>query len=362
MSKKSSDNQVSDAKEQDQQTAATTPPASGPAPQPRAGGRGIAYFSLLLALLALAAAGYLWTQNKAVVVKESTDSQHVSATVADIQQAVQKQQNILQQQQAFIQKAQQQEGQKKRSWILAEVEYLVRLANFNLVFAGSPQVAEKLLITADKRVANLHDPSLVSVRQGLAQDLTQLRALPDLDLEGLLLQIDALSNQIQALPIVTATSEQQPKDKQHSKKKHHHHHHIDNWKKGLKESWNKLKNIVVVQYHNKPVGPFLSPQGRAYLDQHLQLLLAQAQWAALHKKNALYHESLEQAISWVNNAYVSTSSKTQAMVSALQKMAQVNVDPPLPDLSKTLQAVQVAEQQAIVEEEANQPAETQGSN
>ena len=236
----------------------------------------------------------------------------------------------------LLQHLQEKAGKQDIDWVLAEVNYLVRLASFDLQFNQNTQEAMLLLHTADQRLASLKDPRLLLVRQSLANDMAKLKAVPKVDAEGILLQLNAMSSQVTNLPIIAT-----PEDVQKQGNKHHHHHHKDTptWKIHLEESWRQIRELVVVQYHDQPVGQMITPSNRNYLDMHLQLLLAQAQWAVIHNQEKVFKHSLLEAQVWVRNYYVESSPKTHAMINSLQTLVAIDIKPELPDVSDSIDAL-----------------------
>lgn len=235
-------------------------------------------------------------------------------------------------------------GIGNEEWILREAEYLVRLASFNLQFSQNLAQAKLLLQMADARLAALQDPRLLAARQSLTNSLAKLQAMPALDLESILLQLNALETQIGTLPIIATPEETAPSPLPN-------HHHQPGWKRNLQESWLELQKLVIIQYHNEPISHLISPVNRPALDMQLQLLLAQAEWAVIHGKNNLYQQSIQSALNWVKNYYVETSPKTQAMLTNLNQLLSINIAPALPDLSDTLNllsttALKLKEEQA----------------
>lgn len=218
-----------------------------------------------------------------------------------------------------------------QSWQVAQAQYLIQLANFSVEFDHNPTVAIQLLQAADNRLTTLHEPRLISVRQSITNNLTALKGVPQVDIPTILLQLNALGAQVGSLPAI-ATPNDVPKSKTNKKK----HRHQPGWQRGLKQSWQELTQIIVVQYHDQPVGQLITPQNRNYLDLHLQMLLAEAQWACLHQNGELYKTSLQQANDWVKNYYVESSAVTQAMLTELNTLLQKDISPTMPDISSAL--------------------------
>jgi len=112
------------------------------------------------------------------------------------------------------------DGQQKRinsmsttnreDWLLAEAEYLLRLANQRVLLERSPQNAIALLESADEIVkevaAGLGDAELFGIREALGRELTQLRLIDTADKEGVYLQLSALANAVESLPRTPGSS------------------------------------------------------------------------------------------------------------------------------------------------------------
>lgn len=262
-------------------------------------------------------------------------------------QAQQLQQNVTQNQQALatVQSSVQTlaEPQAKTARALSEAEYLVQLANYNLRFQGDAAVAVNLLKTADQQLSMIEDPSITPIRQTLVNTILALQSAPQLDLAGLILQINAIRQQVMQLPVVpdqlakpaTTLPEAAPAQPEPT------------WRRGLDSIGHALKEVVVVRHVDQRATPLLPPQQQGYLIQNIQLQLSQAQWALLHQQPQIYQQSLQQASAWVQQYFVSSAAATQSVLAALAQLQKIDSKPALPDLSETLQQIraQLSKQQ-----------------
>ena len=78
------------------------------------------------------------------------------------------------------------------SWLRAEAQYLLRLANQRVVMARDTDSALALLDSADGILRQLDDVSLHDVRAAVAAEQAALRAVPKVDVEGIYLRLSAL--------------------------------------------------------------------------------------------------------------------------------------------------------------------------
>ena len=86
-------------------------------------------------------------------------------------------------------------------WLLAEAQYLLRMANQRLIMADDVAAAQALLGSADKILLELDDVRLHEVRAAVASDLAAVRAVPRVDVEGVYLRLAALIEQAGKLVI-----------------------------------------------------------------------------------------------------------------------------------------------------------------
>lgn len=221
------------------------------------------------------------------------------------------------------------------TWVLAEVNYLVQLASYQLTFSNDAAIATALLQTADQRLVALNNVSMQRIRTVLANLLTTLRVVPKVDMAGLLARIHALQLQATQLPLLVPASNVVAKNNFSMR--------ADttlNWREKLKKNWENLQKLVVIRHYDQPVVPLLPQEQQAYLQQNLQLLLQQAQWAVLQHQEAVYQSSLQQAQKWVVMYFANNAETTQAMLKAIKELQQISVQPKTPDVSNLLQQVQ----------------------
>lgn len=289
---------------------------------------------ILVIILLLISAGFSawkWHKDKQVSLSQQQELLQLQDQVANLTTQIQDNQQQLTGQQEHLSKVLNTATADNMNWQLNEARYLIHLANFSVDFEHNVTGAIVLLQTADNRLATLDAPDLMDIRQALTNDISALKAVPEVDISNILLQLNALGGQIAQLPVISTPNSvpQAPQPK-------HHHHHQPGWKRGLAQSWQQLKQIIVVQYHDQPVGELITPQHRDYLDLHLQMLFAQAEWACLHQQEDLYNQSIQQAINWVKNYYVESAPQSQAMLTQLQQLQQNDIAPTMPVISDSL--------------------------
>ncbi|CAG8999374.1 MAG: Protein HemX [Candidatus Celerinatantimonas neptuna] len=203
-------------------------------------------------------------------------------------------------------------------WRLYESQYLIHLAARKVWLEHDIQTAESLLKSADQSIANLHAPQYIPLRRAIADDLNHLDILPRVDIEGIIIQLNSLRDQISQLALTQAklpdtAQKQKPQE--------------TGWKASLLRSWHHfIEQFITVRRRDGNVTPLLAPQKAWYLKQNLQLQLQQAALAAQRRQEKLYQQSLTQAHRWVLH-YFMHNPAADHITDVLNQLAKKQVAP-----------------------------------
>ena len=339
-------------------SATATTPATGSA----AGGRNttlLSVLALLLALAAIGAAGYLWQgamQQRGQLADSRADIAGTTQRVDSQDQQLREMQRQLDRQRdsaggelkalssRLDTMKRQLDAQQKRlqsltttdreDWLLAEAEYLIRLANQRLLMGKEIAGARKLLQAADKILLELDDAGLYSVRKVLAEDIAKLRAAGSLDIEGLYLKLGAAAKQGDQLPLF-ALPQFQPSAEEAAPPQ--------GWRQrlqsGLGAALTKLNQYIRINRREDKYQPLLAPEYEGAVRQNLHLMFEQAQLAALAGKQKLYEDSLDKAKYWLQNYYKLDQKAAGVLVDTINSLEKERVEVTLPDISGSLRAL-----------------------
>ena len=267
----------------------------------------------------------------------------LAAQIAALEESLREQRARLAEQQARIaeQQARLTEQQRrlgelsaedKRAWQLAEVRYLLRLANQRLIMTGDTLSAAALLRSADNTLRELGDADLHPLRAAVAADLAAVRAVPALDIQGLYLRMEALMSQVDALVLFELP--ERPASEPPS---------AEDWKARLAQGYAaavaKLSEYIVVSRRDVPIEALMDPQYEGLVRQNMRMLLEQAQGAMLSSDELLYRKSLERAEGWVTQFFKEDERSARAMAEELRRLRDERVAVSLPDLSASLAAL-----------------------
>lgn len=299
----------------------------------------LAVLALSLAVLALVAiAGLVWKGVEFI--------QHVAAIELKLQQTEQgktdasKELSRLQQQIISQGKLQQHTSQRLAElpgadtddWLIAEAEYLLRLANQRLNLEKDWQGALAILMAADGILAETENPQLDRIRSILAGEIVTLRAVPAVDITGAVSRIQAVQSQIVKLEWVPRKLPKQVEQPETSDDKVE----LTVWQNFLAKAEKGFNRMVRIRENDKALPAPLTPDQHYYLQQNMQLMLEQAQVALVRQQADLYLHSINRTQAWLAEFVRNESAQAQALQQTLSELAQWNVTSTLPDISGSL--------------------------
>ncbi|MCR9388595.1 uroporphyrinogen-III C-methyltransferase [Vibrio metoecus] len=323
------------------------PQPQTPAQTPNNQGKKLASVALLLVLALGAGFAYVHQQQKAQLnnelqairaeLKQTRDAlnaqleQTVSQTTSQASEITHRAETVLEQQQKSIESLQLAvadiKGRRPNDWLLAEADYLVKLAGRKLFLEHDAETATQLMESADQRIAALNDPSLTPLRKAMANDITALKNIPLIDRDGLVLRLISLQQQVDSLPLANAIlPADQPQENPAVSE------NINDWQTNLKSSLKAFAdNFITFRSRDGNVIPLLSPTQHFYLKENLQAKLETAIKGVYTEQQTLYVTSLTTAEQWSNSFFNAGDKAVQAFNAELALLAkqQVQVNYPV---------------------------------
>ncbi len=230
-------------------------------------------------------------------------------------------------------------GRSQGEWVLAEVQYLLHIANQRAQLQRDAHTASAALRSADQRLQSLADPGYNKVRELLASEIAALDAVVQPDLAGITLTLDGLAAQVAQWPLqdrhaprrLDATTTETGAAEEGDLR--------SRVQTVLSNVWEALRSLVVVRHNDAPIAPMLAPDQEFFLHENLRLQLNMARLAALQGQQDNYKASLKNASTWVQQQYAQDAPRVSAALAELQRLAAIDVHPALPDISASLRAL-----------------------
>lgn len=210
-------------------------------------------------------------------------------------------------------------------------DYLVKLAQTHAKFENDAPEVLSLLQMASQEIKDVPDPRLEPVRQALTADMANLQNVPQINKQEIYFRLAALNEQIDKIPLpnkleaTPVTTSSQP---------------LPWWKRGLHETWQALKQIVVIRHNTEGMPPFVTPEQKQFFYLNTHAVLDQAIWALLHNNENIYKSSLEQTANWIKKYAVINDQVTQNVLKNLNELMAINVHVDIPKLDASSAAFQ----------------------
>jgi len=337
------------------------PPAKPKQPVAKSGGKGLAMLvaglALLIAIASAAGGYYLWLQQQASVEARQQVVQEMTARALSRQQALQAsfdKQNEQLETRLNLEKSARVEleksleqlrtelGRDRSAWTLAEVRYYLRLANTRLLLLADVPSALRALELADARLKALASPAVHKLRALLNEEISALKAVPSPDIEGASLRLIALTGQVEALPIVAPARSKTLAD---AKAATAAPMDIWDWRGHARALWAELKTLITIRRTDRPVDALLPPEQMVFLRHNLRLKLEAARLALLQKDTDVFQASLTEAADWIKAYFDSDAPAVKSLLEQLAALAELELQPALPDISRSLAAVEALEEE-----------------
>ncbi|QFI39502.1 hypothetical protein FR932_17510 [Moritella marina ATCC 15381] len=205
-------------------------------------------------------------------------------------------------------------------WMLAEAEYLIRIAGRKIALEQDVDTSLALLSSASRRLTQLNDPSLLPLRKVIEQDIATLTKLPRIDHDGLALKLAIQAEEVDNLVLAGLTRPDIIKtDKELSS-------NSSDWKENLTKSWQSFSaNFITIRRQDNSVDALLSPQTAWYLTENLKTQLLQAELAVYRQDQAKFKLTLKTANAWIKRYYDVNQPATKAMLTTLDTLKETTI-------------------------------------
>ena len=292
---------------------------------------------------------------------QRSDSQDIAFSNRELQQA-EKNQNLSQkmmdlQLQLNAQGARITElGSTTRTdWYLSEAAYLTRLASQRLQTERSTKNPLALLQKVDSILVELNEVGMLAVRAAIATDIATLRLAGEIDVEGIVLELNALTAEIDQLSMIQLSVPvpdiNQALDSNGSVNADVNSTLSQRWSSLVDTFSQSLGQLVQVKQRVEPIERVLSTSEESIVRNNLRLLLQQAANAALREQQTIYDLSLKRAQQWVAQ-YFQMNSSVQVLKNRMIDLSGKQVVQQLPRIDgsvNALEAFMIIRQSSLLE-------------
>lgn len=213
------------------------------------------------------------------------------------------------------------------TFLLAEGEYYLQIANAQLQLANNPRLATLALGMADERITQLSDPALTAVRRAISDELATLEVMEKPDLEGATLTLASLARVVESLPIASRASEPDASDS-------------DTDASTVDRAWSSVKDamsgLVKVTPPDEAKLALVSPDAEYFLRNNIALQLQSARLALLRGERAIFEQTLDDTTALLNAHFDADSTQVQSAQQTIAEIRSNVLTTSVPDISESL--------------------------
>ncbi|SAW90622.1 uroporphyrinogen-III C-methyltransferase [Klebsiella pneumoniae] len=344
----------------------------------KAGNKTSLALSAIAIAIAIAAGIGLYGLNKQQATRQNATTSELASQVVALQKAQENQKSelegVIKQQADQLNEAKHQQetlakqldelqqkvavisGSDAKTWLLAQADFLVKLAGRKLWSDQDVTTAAALLKSADASLADMNDPSLIGARRAITDDIATLSAVSQVDYDGMILKVNQLANQIDNLRLADNNDDDSPMDADSDELSSS----ISEWRVNLQKSWqNFMDSFITVRRRDETAVPLLAPNQDIYLRENIRSRLLVAAQAVPRHQEETWKQSLDNVSTWVRAYYDTDDATTKAFLDEVDKLSQQSITMTVPE---TLQSQALLEKlmQTRVRNLMAQPAVTAG--
>ncbi|QYJ79130.1 uroporphyrinogen-III C-methyltransferase [Shewanella acanthi] len=206
-------------------------------------------------------------------------------------------------------------------WMAAEAEYLVNMAGRKLWLEKDPRTATDLLKSADETIAAMNNPALLPIRKALAKDIAATANMKSVDIDGNVLALDALIEQLDKLPLSRNDGEANAEEDTTISAD------VSDWQANLNKTWKAItQDFITIRHRTADAPALLAPDQQWYLVENIRHKLLQSQLALYRYDAASYRQSLMMAKQWLQTYFDTRAHQTQETIAKIDELAGLELN------------------------------------
>lgn len=306
--------------------------------------------------------------NQLIALQKTQDAQKealettLKQQAAQLEEAKAEQSELAKQLDEVQQKVAAISGTDSKTWLLSQADFLVKLAGRKLWSDQDATTAAALLKSADASLADMNDPSLITARRAITEDIASLAAVSQVDYDGIILKVNQLANQVDNLRLADNNTDDSPMDNDGGELSAS----LGEWRVNLQKSWqNFMDSFITIRRRDETAVPLLAPNQDIYLRENIRSQLLAAVQAVPRHQDETYKQALDNVSTWVRAYYDTDDTATKTFLSDIETLSQQSISMDVPE---TLQSQPILEklmqtrvrnlmaQPAVAQPAAQQPA------
>ncbi len=208
---------------------------------------------------------------------------------------------------------------------LSQAKYLLRLANFKLMFEEDPAESIAILNEASERLMATANAKFSETNNLIQSEIVKLKDVQTIDREDYATRIQKLSEVIPAIDTKSDDILGGLRNTFQSEAANNESTNEADAKPWYQKALDKMTPVFVVTQERTPAPELMSITDETLLKQNIQLQLTTARLALLQNQAQTYQESLKVARSLLTNYFSPNDEKYHQVLAALNELLNVNV-------------------------------------
>lgn len=227
------------------------------------------------------------------------------------------------------------QGGDVNAFPLAEVDYLLRLADTKLKLERNVAAARLALDTAQQRLNTVNENGLAPVRTMLVEAIASLRGVQLPDTAGLAHKLVEMAKEADGLPLKLDSGVPDIRNRVKPTANVTVSPDTDRswWDRTTEAVWNQFREIVVIRRVRSEAPPLIAMEEEFFLRQNLRLELESMRMALLRGDAQAYQDSHALVRDWIETYFDSQDGRVTAFLAELQALQAVQFNPYVPDLT-----------------------------
>lgn len=238
--------------------------------------------------------------------------------------------NDAQGQQAALETLYQELASGRDARVLAEIEQSLVIAAQQLQLAGNVEAALIALQSADARLSRSNVAHFSQLRRLVTRDIERLRALPQADITGMALRLEAVAASIDSLPLAYAQRPVKTAAPAETA--------ATGWRDLAGDVWQEIRGLVRIERMDQDAPALLAPSQSLFLRENLRLRLVNARLSLLQRDAKSFRSDVQLATKWLKLYFDMRAPGVVSAHDTLQKMSAAELALGLPNLDETLAA------------------------
>lgn len=325
-------------------------------PAKQSSGSTLAFLATVIALGAGGGVFYLWQQQLALQGEDQALGQRIDSLLSVVEERHRNQleridtlaehrhaetEEQLGRVEGAIQELRGRIGMEHREWAVAEVEYLLRIAEHRLNLERDQGAALALLHEARSLLAMQEQAEYLPVLRLIDTDIRKLTAVSLPDRGALAAELADLAATVTALPLAVvetlgrdaqSSAEAAPRETQTSES--------SGWRRVAGMIWQDIRSLVTIRREGVAPRPLLQPDQHYFLKQNLQLKLETARLALLADNSRTYRDALAEADEWLQRFFDTSATAVADARATIARLAATELQPQLPAIGQSRQLLQ----------------------